>query len=102
MAHHAHGEDGIGWIRGVIFQVAIEIIDLEKDRMAFSLERAKVMLFMRVVGMAEIVEHGDGLDDAGHGLLAKAIPLARYLNHCRWGPEMSGGRWGSRPDARSA
>jgi hypothetical protein len=39
--------------------------------MALGLERAKVMLFVRVVGVAKVVKHRDGLDDAGHGLLGE-------------------------------
>jgi hypothetical protein len=35
---------------------------------AFGLERAKVMLFVRVVGMTKVVEYGDSLDDAGGSL----------------------------------
>src|SRR5262245_47889650 len=39
--------------------------------MALRIERAKVVLFVRVVGMAKVVEYGDGLDDTVDGLLAK-------------------------------
>jgi hypothetical protein len=35
----------------MIFQVPIKVVDFEKDRMAFSLERAKVMLFVGVVSL---------------------------------------------------
>ena len=42
----------------------VEIIDLEKDRLAVGFERAEVVFFVRVVGVAEIVIDGDGLDDA--------------------------------------
>jgi hypothetical protein len=55
----------------VIVQAAVEIVDLEKDRVPFGLERAKVMLFVRVVGMAKVVEYGNGLDNAGRGFFAK-------------------------------
>ena len=40
----------------MIFQVPVEIIDFKEDRMALGLERAKVMLLVWVVGVAEIVE----------------------------------------------
>jgi hypothetical protein len=40
--HDRDHADGDGRIGGQIFQVAIEIIDLEKDRVAFGFERAKV------------------------------------------------------------
>src|SRR3984957_4210235 len=46
-------------------------IDLEKDRVAFSLERAKVMLFVRIVRVTKVVEYGDGLDDACRSLFAE-------------------------------
>jgi hypothetical protein len=45
----------------------IEIIDLEKYRVAAGFKRAKVMFFVRVVGVAEIVVDRDSLDDARHG-----------------------------------
>jgi hypothetical protein len=34
-------------------------------------ERAKIVLLVGVVGVAKVVEHGDGLHDAVDGLLAK-------------------------------
>ena len=45
-------------------QRRIEIIDLEKDRLAIDLERAKVMFFVRVVGLSKVVVNLDRLDDA--------------------------------------
>ena len=56
-------------------QAAVEIIDLEKDRVAFGLERPKVMLFMRVIGVAKVIKDGDGLDDARRGLFTEAATL---------------------------
>ena len=50
-ASMTHGDGRVGRIGRVVFQVAIKIIDLEKDRVAVGLERAKVVLFMRVVGV---------------------------------------------------
>ena len=72
--HDRDHADGDGWVRRVgrvVFQVPIKIIDFEKDRVAFSLERAKVVLFMWVVGVTKVVKHRDGLDDAVDGLLAE-------------------------------
>jgi hypothetical protein len=46
-------------------QILVEIIDLEKDHLAVGFERAKVVLFIPVVGVAKIVVHRDGLDDSG-------------------------------------
>ena len=45
-------------------QSGIVIIDLEKDRVAVDLERAKVMLFVWIVGVAKVVIDFDSLDDA--------------------------------------
>jgi hypothetical protein len=53
---HADRDGRVGRIGGVVVQAAIKIIDLEKDRVAFGLERPKVVLFMRVVGVAEVVK----------------------------------------------
>ena len=41
----------------------IVVVDLEKDRMAISFEGPKVMLLVRIVGVAEIVVNFDCLDD---------------------------------------
>jgi hypothetical protein len=48
----APGYGRVGRIGRVVRQVLIVIIDLEKDRMAVSLKRAKVVFFMRVVHRA--------------------------------------------------
>ena len=68
---HADGDGGVGRIGGLVVQAAVEVVDLEKDRVAFCLERPKVMLFVGVVRVAEVVKYGDGLDDAGGGLFAE-------------------------------
>src|SRR6266550_2480969 len=44
-------------------------VDLEKYLVTIGIERAEVMFFMRVVGVAEIVIDSDGLDDAFDGFL---------------------------------
>ena len=84
---HADGDGRVGRIGGVVIHAAIKIIDLEKDRVAFGLERAKVMLFVGVVRVTKVVETGDGLDDARGGLFAEsaatpgvitATPVAKF------------------------
>jgi hypothetical protein len=52
----------------VIREILVEIIDLEKDHLAVGFERAKVVFFMRVIGMAKIVIRGDCVDDSGDSL----------------------------------
>jgi hypothetical protein len=56
----------------------VKVVDLEEDRVAVSLERAKIVLFMGVVGVAEVVEHGDGLDDTLDRLLAEGGDAWRH------------------------
>ena len=55
----------------------VEVIDLEKDRLPPDLERPKIMLFVWVVGVAKIVIHRDGFDDALDSLLAKRSNAGR-------------------------
>jgi hypothetical protein len=43
------GHRRIGWIGGMVDEGPIVIIDLEKDRFAFNLERPEIVLFVRVV-----------------------------------------------------
>jgi hypothetical protein len=59
-------------------QSLVVIIDLEKDPMTVCLERAEVMLLMRVVGVTEIVVDFDGLDDPRHGFLTKGGDARRH------------------------
>src|ERR1700722_19371799 len=68
---HAHGDSRVCRVGGVVVQAAVKIVDLEKDRVAFGLERAKVMLFVRVVRMTKVVKDGDGFDDARRGLFTE-------------------------------
>jgi hypothetical protein len=64
----------------------IEIIDLEKYFVAIGFERAEIVLFVWVVGVAEIVVNGDCFDDTRHGFGAqggdtgrnKAVPAPRF------------------------
>ena len=48
------------------------IINLKKDHVAVCFERAKVVLFVRVVGAAEIVIDGNRFDDASDSLGAES------------------------------
>ena len=52
-------------------QALVVIIDLERDPLSVRVERAKVVLFVRVVGVAEIVVDLDRFDGARNGLLAE-------------------------------
>jgi hypothetical protein len=65
----------------VVRQGLVEIIDLEKDRLTFGLERPKIMLFVWVIGVAEVVIHRDSLDDALDSLLAKRSDAWRDDGH---------------------
>ena len=64
------GDDALGdrrigrvWrMSGMSGERLVEVIDLEKDHGAVGFERAKVMFFVGIVGVAKIVVHGDGLD----------------------------------------
>ena len=60
----ALGDGWVGRIGGMHGQRGIVIIDLEKDRVAIGFERAKVMFFVWIVGVAKVVVDFDGLDDA--------------------------------------
>jgi hypothetical protein len=48
---------------------------------AVTVERAKVVLFVGIVGVAKVVEHRDGLDDAFDGLMAKRRDARRHDRH---------------------
>ena len=80
------GDRRISWVRRVRNERLIEIIDLEKDRLAIDLERPKVVFFIWIVGVTEIVVQGDGLDNAGDGFSSEggtpavinAVPTVRF------------------------
>ena len=55
----------------MVRQVLVEVVDLEKDRLSVGFERPKIMFFVWVIGVAKIVIHRDGFDDALDSLLAK-------------------------------
>ena len=59
-------------------QRRIIIIDFEKDRVAVGFERAKVMFFVWVVGVAKVVVHFDGRDDARDRLRAEGGHACRH------------------------
>jgi hypothetical protein len=62
----------------MVGEALVEIIDLEKDRLAVSFERAKIVLFVRVVGVAKVVEHGDCFGDARDSLGAECSDAASH------------------------
>ena len=59
------GDDGFS-IWTLDFWLLIQI-DLEKDFVPVGIERAKVVLFVRVVGVTKVVVDLDGLDDPRFG-----------------------------------
>ena len=62
----------IGGVGGMANERTIVIVDLEKDRLVFCRERTKVMFFVRIVGMAEIIKHSDRLKEAVNGGLTES------------------------------
>ena len=62
----------IGGVGGMADDRAIVIVDLEKDRLLFGLERPKVMFFVRIVGVAEVIKHRDRLKEAVNGGLTES------------------------------
>jgi hypothetical protein len=63
------GDDALGdrWISRVgrvRSECLVVVVDLEKYRLAIDLERPKIVFFVWVIGVAEIVVHRDGFDDA--------------------------------------
>src|ERR1700732_2123912 len=43
---HALGDRGVGWIRGVVAEAFVVVVDLEQDRVAVGIKAAKVVLFV--------------------------------------------------------
>ena len=64
-----------------IDRFVIEIIDLEHDHVTIGLERPKVVLLVRVVRVAKVVEHRDGLDDPFDGRWAERRHAWRHDGH---------------------
>ena len=65
----------------------VVIVDFEKYRLAIDLKRPKIVFFVRVIGVAEIIVQGDGFNDASDGFGAeggwtwavmKAVPTVRF------------------------
>jgi len=56
------------------------IVDLEKDDVAVGFKRAKVVLLMRIVGVAEVVKYGNRLEDARDCFGAESCDAASQ--HC--------------------
>jgi hypothetical protein len=69
---HPLGDRWIRWIGGVVGGGVVEVVDLEEHPVAVGIERAKVVLLVRVVGVTEIVKDRDCLDDPGYGFGAKS------------------------------
>ena len=68
--------------RAVVGQRLIEIIDFEKDHLAVGFKRPKVVLFVRVVGVAEMYasgEHHGVWGFVGRCRFAQAASAATFL-----------------------
>src|ERR1700730_15346137 len=50
---HALGDGRISRITGVVREALVEVVDLEEHLVAVGIERAKVMFFVRVVGVTK-------------------------------------------------
>jgi hypothetical protein len=50
----------------------VVVVDLEKDCVAINVERAKVVLFVWIVGITEIVVNGDGLENPRDDLITES------------------------------
>ena len=66
----------------MVHEGLIVIIDLKKDHVAVGFECAKVVLFMRVVGVAEIVIDGNCFDDASDRLGAEGWRRRKLAQLC--------------------
>ena len=61
----------------------VVVVDLEKDRLTLRLKDSEVVLFVRVVGTAEIVIDRDRLDDPFHGYGSKNCNSRGYDDEAR-------------------
>ena len=68
---HSLGDRGIGRVGRMTGEGLVVIIDLEKDSVAVGFERAEIVFFIRVVGVAKIVIHRNRFDDPGDGFGAE-------------------------------
>jgi hypothetical protein len=55
----------------VEIQVPVVVIDLKNNGCAFKIERAKIMLAVRIIGITEIVKGSDGVDKPTDGFCSK-------------------------------
>ena len=78
ISNHALGDRRIGWVGRVLAKRLIVVVDLEKDRVAVGVEHTEIMLFVRIVRLAEVVIDGDGLDNSCHGFRSECRDARRY------------------------
>ena len=80
---------------------AIVIIDLEEDRFALCFERPEIVFFIRIIGVAEVVEHRDCLDDPVDSFWPRAAmpgvmtapPPIRYLRNSSLSARIAESGW---------
>ena len=72
---HALGDGLVCCIWRMVREALIEIIDLEKDHLPIGFERTEVVLFIRIVGVTEIVIHSDRFDDTFDSFCAEPLML---------------------------
>ena len=60
-SNHALGDRRIGWVGRVLAKRLIVVVDLEKYRVAVGVAHTEIMLFVRIVRLAEVVIDGDRL-----------------------------------------
>jgi hypothetical protein len=62
--NHALSNGRVARIGRLMAECFVVVLDLEKYHRSIDFERAKVMLFIGIIGLAEIVIDGDRLDDS--------------------------------------
>ena len=77
---HTLGDRAVRCIWRMTGEGFVVIVDLEKDGVTIGFERAKVVLLMWIVGVAEIVKYGDRFDDARDHFAAEGGDTTSY--HC--------------------
>jgi hypothetical protein len=73
------GQGRIRWIRRMVGEGPIVVIDLEEDRVALGFERSEVMFFVRIIGVAEVIIRCDCLDNSVDAELARAVAARSQL-----------------------
>ena len=63
----------ITWIRAVVHQIKVEVIDLPKDSIALILNGPKVMLAKRVIALREIIKAHNQIQEAIHSVVTQQI-----------------------------